>query len=69
MEEEWRFLLIDAKHTFNKMDQTIMLWNIHHEWPSGARFVFNTYKHWVTIIICTNDSKGEILHCNQGVTQ
>jgi hypothetical protein len=45
MEEEWGSLLVDAKNEFNEMERTIMLWNVRDEWPSGARFVFNAYKH------------------------
>jgi hypothetical protein len=69
MKEEWGFLLIDVKNAFNEIDQTVMLWNVWHEWPPGTRFVFNTYKHWVTLVICTNNGKGEILHIKQGVIQ
>jgi hypothetical protein len=69
MEEEWGFLLIYAKNAFNEMEQTVMMWNVHHEWPSGARFVFNTYKQWATLVIRTHDGKGETLHSKQGVVK
>ena len=36
MEDEWGFLLIDAKNAFNKFNQHLMLWTVHHEWPTGA---------------------------------
>jgi hypothetical protein len=51
-EEDWGFLLIDAKNAFNEQNRTaIMLWNVRHEeWPSGARFVFNCYRHWSTLV-------------------
>jgi hypothetical protein len=46
MEEEWEFLLIDARNAFNEGNQTV-----RHEWPSGARFTFNCYRHWSTPMI------------------
>ena len=37
-EEDWRFILIDARNAFNEENWTAMLWAVRHEWPSGARF-------------------------------
>ena len=34
MEEEWGFLLIDARNAFNEINHTVMLPVIRHEWPS-----------------------------------
>jgi hypothetical protein len=28
-----------------------MLWGVCHEWPSGCLYVFNSYRHWATLII------------------
>ena len=50
-EEEWGFLLVDAKNAFNKLNRTLMLWTVRHLWPSGARFAFNCYKHHSTLIL------------------
>jgi hypothetical protein len=50
-EEEWGFLLVDAANAFNELNRTAMLWTIRHEWPSGARFAFNSYRHWATLVI------------------
>ena len=38
MEEEWGFLLIDARNAFDEINRTVMLWLIRHECPSGARY-------------------------------
>ena len=43
-EEDWGFLLIDARNAFNEENWTAMLWAVRHEWPSGAKFTFNCYR-------------------------
>ena len=40
-EEDWGFLLIDARNAFNEENHTAMLWAVRHKWPSGARIAFN----------------------------
>ena len=40
-EEDWGFLLIDARNAFNEENRTEMLWAVQHEWPSSAQFTFN----------------------------
>jgi hypothetical protein len=47
----------------------VMLWNVRHGWPPGARIMFNSYKHWSTLVIRNNDGSGEFLISQQGVTQ
>jgi hypothetical protein len=69
MEEEWGFLLIDASNAFNEVNRTAMLWTVRHEWPSGARFAFNCYKHWAILVIRDNDGTAIFLHSKEGVTQ
>jgi hypothetical protein len=70
MEEEWGFLLIDhARNAFNELNRTIMLWKVRHEWPSGARFTFNCYKHWSILVIRGNNGTGVMLFSKEGVTQ
>ena len=41
LEEDWGFLLIDARNAFNEENRTAMLWAFRHKWPSGAQFTFN----------------------------
>ena len=50
-EEDWGFLLIDACNAFNEENRTAMLWAVRHEWPSGAQFTFNYYRHWATLVV------------------
>ena len=40
-EEDWGFLLIDARNALNEENWTAVLWVVQHEWPSGAHFTFN----------------------------
>ena len=56
-DEDWRFLLVAATNEFNKEDLTLILWNIHHQWPSDACFTFNCYSttHFLNIV---HGSKG-----------
>ena len=47
-----------------------MLWSVQHEWPSGAHFTFNCYRHWATLVVWdTGDGSGHFLHRKEGVTQ
>ena len=50
-EEDWRFLLIDTRNTFNEENRTAMLWAVRHKCPSGAQFTFNCYRHWYTLVV------------------
>ena len=40
-EEDWGFLLIDARNDFNQENRTEILLSVQHEWTSGAQFTFN----------------------------
>jgi hypothetical protein len=51
------------------LNRTAMLWAIRHEWPSGARFAFNCYRHWATLMIRGNNGTGAVLFSKEGVTQ
>ena len=61
-EENWGFLLIDARNAFNKENRTAILLEVRHEWPSGARFVFNCYRQWATLLISEGGGTGHLLH-------
>ena len=69
-EEDWRFLLIDARNALNEENRTAMLWAVQHEWPSGGQFTFNCYRHWATLVVRdTGDGSCHFLHIKEGVTQ
>ena len=47
-----------------------MLWAVRHDWPVGAQFTFNCYRHWATLVVRdTEDGSGHFLHSKEGVTQ
>ena len=69
-EESVGFLLVDARNAFNELNREVMLWVIRHEWPQGARFVFNCYQHWATLLVRGNkQGSGFLVHSKEGVTQ
>ena len=69
-EEEWGFLLIDARNVFNEENHTAMIWAVQYEWPGGAQFNFNCYRHWATLVVRdTADGSGHFLHSKEGMTQ
>ena len=41
-DDNFGFLLIDARNAFNELDHNMMLYVVHHIWPQGARFLYNT---------------------------
>jgi hypothetical protein len=63
------FSHIDARNAFNKLNRTVLLRTVRHEWPSGARFTFNCYKHWTILVIRGNGGTGVFLSSKEGVTQ
>ena len=47
-----------------------MIWAVQHEWPSGAQFTFNFYRHCAMLVVRdTGDGSGHFLHSKEGVTQ
>ena len=44
------------------------MWAVRHEWPSGARFEFNFYHHWATLVIRSDNGTGHFLYSKEGVT-
>ena len=50
LDDNFGFLLIDARNAFNELDRNMMLYVLRHIWPRGARFAFNSYKRWSTVL-------------------
>ena len=69
-EEDWGFLLIDARNAFNEENWTEIIWAVQHKWTSGAQFPFNCYRHWSTLVVRdTEYGSGHLLHSKEGLTQ
>jgi hypothetical protein len=68
-DEDWGFLLIDAKNEFNEQHRTAMLWAVRHEWPSGARFAFNCHRDCSTLVLRGNNGAANFLCSEEGVSQ
>ena len=54
---------------FDEESSTAMLWKVRFEWHSGARFIFNCYRHWATLVIRSVDGTGQLIFSTEGVTQ
>ena len=68
--DEWGFLLVDARNAFNEINRTATLWTVRHLWPSGARFTFNCYRHHSLLLVRAKDGDdGTFLFSKEGVTQ
>ena len=67
--DRWGFLLVDARNAFNEINRISMLWTIRHEWPAGARFAFNCYRHYSPLLCRDPDGHSFTLFSREGVTQ
>ena len=65
-EEYWGFFLIDVRNYFNEEKRIAMLWMVHHKCRSVARFAFNFYHHWVTLVIMAVNGTGQFLYSKEG---
>ena len=68
-DDDWGFLLIDAKNAFNEQNQTAMLWAVRHEWSLGASFVFNCFWHWSTLVLRGSNETAEFIFSKEGISQ
>ena len=59
-------LTTDASNAFNSLNRVSLLWNARILWPTGARFIFNTYQGWSTLVL---RGSSENLASMEGVTQ
>ena len=67
-EDDWGVLLVDARNAFNEGNRIKMLWTVRHLWPAGARFAFNCYRHWSTLIFRGKDGNStSIIQVKKGL--
>ena len=57
------------KNTFNEQNQMAKLFAVWYEWLSGARFLFNCYRHWSTLVLSYNNGTADFLYIKEGVSQ
>ena len=67
--EDWGLLIVETNNAFNEVNRFRMLWAVRHLWPSGARFVFNCYRHWSSLVLRKGNGTAIFLHSNESVTQ
>ena len=46
-----------------------MLWDVLYMWLSGAKFTFNYYHHWDTMVVRDALGSDHFFHSKEGVTQ
>ena len=46
----------------NEENWNVMLWTVHYEWTSDAKFTFNCYRHWATMVIWYAGGLGHFIH-------
>jgi len=67
--EDWAFLQLDATMAFQTQDRCAMLYHLRYEWPKGAMFVFNCYKHFGFLILRSNNGTAVVIYAKTGVAQ
>ena len=62
----WGLLLVDATNAFNSVNRVAALWNTRVLWPRYSRYLFNTYRGYVSLLL--QDGIKSLLS-KEGVTQ
>ena len=62
-------MLVDAKTAFSEISQFRMMCTVRHLRPPGARFFFNCYCHWSSLVLRDGNGTASFLHSKEGMTQ
>ena len=62
-------MIVDANNAFNNINRVGMLWTVRNLWLSGARFVFNCYRHWSSLVLRNRNAKYSFLYSKEGMAQ
>ena len=62
----WGVLLVDAANAFNSLNRAAMLLHAHILWPRCTRFLFNTYRGWLVLVLRGSST---YLYSKEGVTR
>ena len=65
-EDGWGVLIMDAANAFSSLNRIATLWNVRVLWPRGSRFIFNSYRRWVALVVL---GSGSFLYSKEGVMQ
>ena len=68
-EPDFGFLLLDANNAFNRINRSTMLYVLRYQWPAGALFAFNCYKHYSLLVSRSTNGTKLCLYSRTGVTQ
>ena len=62
----WGLLLVDANKAFNSVNSVAALWNARVLWPRCSRYLFNTYRGYVSLLL--QDGSKSLLN-KEGISQ
>ena len=64
----WGLLIVDARNAFNSLNRAAAIWNSRIQWPCCSRFLFHTYRGYVTLVL-QDKKKTEFLLSKEGTGQ
>ena len=69
-DDDWGFLLVDARNAFIKGNRIAILWTVRYILPAGSRFVYNCYRYCGQLLVRSAEGGiAAILYCKEGCAQ